>query len=125
MRKSGPLRSIRVCAYTALGADSGVTEVTTAGDDAPADATTGAGALAGVDDLRCHNTHTSRNVGAAMRRMRRTRMHIPSMGTVISTDRPRKNPTHPASVARVTRVGGSRINKMRIQGQRLITLVAR
>src|SRR6476660_2020860 len=85
MRKSGPLRSIRLCAYTAVGADSGVTEVTTAGDDAPADATAGAGALAGVDDLRCHNTHTSRNVGAAMRRMRRTRMHIPSMGTVIST----------------------------------------
>src|SRR5216684_5166536 len=82
MRKSGPLRNIRLCAYTLVGADSSVTGVVTAGVTAPREAAEGAGALAGLVDLRCHNTHTNMKVGTAMRTIRRTRIQIHSMGTV-------------------------------------------
>src|SRR5258707_3273737 len=119
MRKSGPLRNIRLCAYTAVGTDSSVTGVVTAGDAVPREAAKGAGALAGVDGLRCHNTHTNMHVGTAMRTMRRTRIQTHSMGTVISTVRSRRNSAQPARSRRWQESTES-VSKMRIHDQELI-----
>src|ERR1700731_3378178 len=120
MRKSGPLRNIRLCAYTVVGTDSSVTGVVTARDAAPTEAAEGAGALAGVDDLRCHNTHTNMQVGTAMRTMRRARIQIHSMGTVISTVRPRRKFVQPARSRRSQESTEIHSVKMRIHDHELI-----
>src|ERR1700682_515923 len=87
MRKSGPLRSIRLCAYTAVGAGSEVAGAMTTGDGVPGEVAEVAGPLDGFDDLRCHNTQTNKKVGTAMRTMRRTRIQFHSMGMLVSAAR--------------------------------------
>src|SRR5215510_396101 len=66
MRKSGPFRSIRLCAYTAVGADSGVAGILIARRDVPVEVP-GAGGLASLLDLTCQTTNPSSRMQADTR----------------------------------------------------------
>src|SRR4029077_7072169 len=80
MRKSGPFRSITLCAYTAVGADPEVAGVVAARKDVPGEVAGVAGPAAGGGDLRCHNTTPNKQAGTAIRTTRRARIRIYSMG---------------------------------------------
>src|SRR4030088_3529645 len=84
MRKSGPFRSIRVCAYTAVGADAGGVRTVVAADDIAGDTAEAAGWLASLVDRRCHTTKPSKSTQTNMRTERRPRIRIHLMGTVAS-----------------------------------------
>src|SRR3981081_2496770 len=84
MRKSGPFRSIRLCAYTAVGADAGVVRTVIAPDDIPVETAEAAGWLASLVDRRCHTTKTSNRTQTNMRTARRPRIRLHLMGTVAS-----------------------------------------
>src|SRR5882762_4310077 len=84
MRKSGPFRSIRLCAYTAVGADSGVAGIVVPGGDVPLEVAEAAGWLASLVDCRCQTTNTSKNMQTDTRTARRARIQYHSMGTVVS-----------------------------------------
>src|SRR6267143_5811715 len=84
MRKCGPFRSIRLCAYTALGADSAVAGIVAPSGDVPVEVAEGAGWLASLVDRRCQTTNTSKNMQTDTRTARRARIQYHSMGTVVS-----------------------------------------
>ena len=79
----------------------------------------GAGPLAGVDDFRCHSTHTNNKAGTAMRTMRRTRI-----GSILwerwSTARPPLGSSNHRCVCLVNESRQESATKMRIHHQELI-----
>src|SRR5215472_18864797 len=74
MRKSGPFRSIRLCAYTAVGADSGVSGILIAGGDVPVEVLGAAGGLATLLDLTCQTTNPISRMQADARTTNRARI---------------------------------------------------
>src|SRR6202011_1311967 len=84
MRKSGPFRSIRLCAYTAVGADAGVVRTVIAPDDIPVETAEAVGWLASLVDRRCQTTKPSKRTQTNMRTARRPRIRFHLMGTVAS-----------------------------------------
>src|SRR5882672_8410815 len=92
MRKSGPFRSIRLCAYTTVGADSGVAGVVIAGRGVPREVVDATGLPAGVDDLRCQNSNTNKKAGTAMRIAVRVRIQNHSIEMVFSPSMARRPP---------------------------------
>ena len=75
MRKSGPLRSIRLCAWIVVGAGSGMGMAE--GSDGPAEST---GPLANLLDRRCQTPSTSKGMQTDARTARRARIRNHSMG---------------------------------------------
>src|ERR1700737_3590856 len=84
MRKSGPFRSIRLCAYTAVGADAGVSRIVIAPDDISVEIAEAAGWLASLVDRRCLTTKPSNRTQTNMRTARRPRIRSHLMGAVPS-----------------------------------------
>src|SRR4030088_796252 len=84
MRKSGPLRSIRLCAYTAVGADAGVARIVIPGDDVSMETAEPAGWLASLVDRQCQATNTSKRTQTDMRTATRARIRFHLMGMVVS-----------------------------------------
>src|SRR5689334_22096371 len=82
MRKSGPLRNIRLCACTAVGAGPGVATAVAAEDDVPKEAIETAGRpRGGGADSKRQNTNINRRLATAIRTARRARIHSHSMGS--------------------------------------------
>ena len=86
MRKSGPFLSMRLCAYTSVGADSGVVGVIAPVGDVLVEVTEAAGWLADLVDRMCQTKITSKRMQADTRTARRTRIPYHSMGTVTSQE---------------------------------------
>lgn len=89
MRKSGPFRSIKLCAYTSVGADSrdigtpfganGVLDATL--DDEEVSETVGS--LASLVDRKCQTSNISKTIRADPRTASWTRIRNYSRGTVV------------------------------------------
>lgn len=86
MRKSGPFRSIRLCAYTSVGADSGVVGVIAPVGDVLVEVAEAAGWVAGLVDRRCQTKITNKRMQADTSTASRTRIPYHSMGTVTSQE---------------------------------------
>src|SRR5258708_1047355 len=84
MRKSGPFRSIRLCAYTAVGADSGVGGVEAPAGDVSVEVPEIVGWLGILVDRTCQTTNTSERIQTDPRIASRTRIHYHSRGTAAS-----------------------------------------
>src|ERR1700716_1489002 len=86
MRKSGPFRSIRLCAYTAVGADAGVARIVLPGDDVSMETAEPAGWLASLVDRQCQATNTSKRTQTDIRNATRARIRFHLMGMVGSQE---------------------------------------
>src|ERR1700704_717089 len=78
MRKSGPFPSIRLWAYSAVGAESGVAAVVVPGSDVAVEASEAAGWLAGLD-RRCQIKNPSKRMQTEMGTATRARIQYHSM----------------------------------------------
>src|SRR3954466_14399276 len=79
MRKSGPFRSIRLCAKTPVGAASGVVVIVAAGARVPPTVAESSGWLASLVDRRCQAANASNRVHTDTRTARRARIQNYSM----------------------------------------------
>src|ERR1700751_2331331 len=80
MRKSGPFRSIRLCASMAVGADSGVAATVATGGTVPVEVAEAGGWLGSLVDCRYQTTNTSKRMQTDKRTARQTRIRYHFMG---------------------------------------------